>query len=96
MKINIFKTFSDRNLSHLKESTPKAKCQIDIFNNNKKTTKNFSIEGESYKTKLIKNLNVNLKSNYFSWKIKSNQKNLDVIWVCHNSSTGEICGDHSF
>ena len=95
-KKNFNVTFFVRNFSHLKESTPKAKCQIDIFNNNKKTTKNFSIEGESYKTKLIKNLNVNLKSNYFSWKIKSNQKNLDVIWVCHNNSTGEICGDHSF
>ena len=58
--------------------------------------KTFSVKGESSFIKLEKNLNTRFKSKYFSWKLNSDQKNLDVLWVSYNEKTGEVCGDHSF
>lgn len=88
--------FFIRNISHLKSKTPDAKCTFELFNNKRKISRKFLVKGESSFTKIEKNLNTTLKSEYYSWKINSDQKNLDVIWVSYNEKTGEVCGDHSF
>lgn len=46
--------------------------------------KQTKIKSDCCVTISIKELNKNLKTNYFSWKLSSKQKNLDIISVNYN------------
>lgn len=85
-----------RNFSHQKIKNEISSCTLELFTNKKRIIKKTKVKSDCCVTIPIKELNKNLKTNYFSWKLSSKQKNLDIIWVSYNKKTGEICGDHSF
>lgn len=84
-----------RNISHKFSDSKNASCKITIFNNSKKITKNKVIKGNTYDVVKFENLDNKLKSNYFSWNLKTNNGDLEVLWVAF-AKNGAICGDHSY
>jgi hypothetical protein len=85
-----------RNVSHNLGFTENANCKLIIFNNKRKITKKFILKGDTYKVIKIKNIYKKIKSDFFSWKLYSNEGNLDIIWLSYNLKTKAICGDHCF
>ncbi|MAV76769.1 MAG: hypothetical protein CMG02_00255 [Candidatus Marinimicrobia bacterium] len=84
-----------RNTSHNFSKSKNAKCLISVFNNSKKITKKRIVKGNSYDVVKFDNLDEKLKSNYFSWNLRTSNGDLEVLWVAF-SENGAICGDHSY
>ena len=59
------------------------------------STKKRIVKGNSYDVVKFDNLDEKLKSNYFSWNLRTSNGDLEVLWVAF-SENGAICGDHSY